>query len=276
MKGIRLGRRCLLAFMILGAIAATTASASEYEVRALPELGHCVKVATGTGEYKGSICVTHEVVGGSRGKYNWVPASGTEHLTFEGAGIEVKLATAGHSTIECVVTNITGTITGPKTATAKMEFQGCKNTLEEQCHSAGAENQIVSPPLEAELGFVQHEVVSGVLRVKVGMDFKAQPPLTQMLVYQCGEGGLETATVEGSVIAMAKPFDKKTTEANLVFHVKSLAGTQVPEKFQEGVKDTLLTTFTKGIESTTAPSTLSMNTYVGKYSEALEIKAKEN
>jgi hypothetical protein len=274
MKGIRLGRRCLLAFMILGAIAAATASAAEYEVRALPEVGHCVQVAVGTGEYKGGNCITHET--GTKGKWNWVPASATENLTFEGAGTEVILATAGHSTIECVVTNVTGTFSGPKTATAKMEFQGCKNTLEEQCHSASAENQIVSPPLEAEVGFIRNELIEGKYRIKVGIDFKAQTPLTQMLVYQCGEAGLETATVEGSVIATDRPIDKRTKENNLVFSVKRLKQIQEPEKFQEGLKDTLITKFTSGIESTTAPSTLSMNNYVGKYSDTLEIKAKEN
>jgi hypothetical protein len=273
MKGIRLGRRCLLAFMILGAIAATTASAAEYEVRALPELGHCVKVAAGTGEYKAANCVTREVAGGTKGRYNWTQVNASDGLKFEGAGTEVKLATAGHSTIECVVTNFTGTFTGPKTATAKMEFQGCKNTLEEQCHSAGAENQIVSPPQEAELGFIRNELIEGKYLVKVGIDFKAQTPATQMLVYQCGEGGLETAAVEGSVIASDRPIDKRTTEDNFVFQATKLG--QVPEKFQEGLKDTLITKFTPGIESTTAPSTLAMSNYVGKYSSLVEIKAIE-
>jgi hypothetical protein len=274
MKGIRLGRRCLLAFMILGAIAAATASAAEYEVRALPEVGHCVPVAVGTGEYTGGNCITRET--GTKGKWNWMPASATENITFEGAGTAVKLATAGHATIECVVTNVTGTFTGPKTATAKMEFQGCKNTLEEQCHSAGAENQIVSPPLEAELGFIRNEEVEGKLRIKVGIDFKAQTPFTQMMVYQCGEGGLETASVEGSVIATDKPINTRTTKNNLFFSVKRLKQLQEPEKFQEGLKDTLTTTFTSGITTTSAPSTLAMSEYVGKYSQALEIKAKEN
>jgi hypothetical protein len=275
MKGIRLGRRCLLALMVLGAIAATTASAAEYEVRALPELGRCVKVPIGTGEYKGALCITHEVAKGERGKYNWVQANATENLTFEGAGIEVKLATSGRSTIECVVANVKGTITGPKTATAEIELQGCKNTNEELCHGVGAENQIKSLPLEAELGFIRNEVVEGHRKVKVGLDFKPQPPLTSLMSYQCGsEPTAETAAVEGSVIVSDKPIDKMTTENKLNFHVL-LKGTQDPEKFENGLKDTLTTTFTKGIETTSAPTTLGMNSYVGKYSVPLEIKAIE-
>jgi hypothetical protein len=274
MKSIRLGRRCLLGFMIFGAIAATTASAAEYEVRALPELGRCVKVALGTGEYKGALCITREAAKGERGRYNWVQANATENLTFEGAGIEVKLATSGRSTIECVVANLSGNITGPKTATVQIEFQGCKNTLEEQCHSPGSENQIKSFPLEAELGFIRNEVVEGHRKVKVGLDFKPQPPLTQLIAYQCGSEGTETAVVEGSVIVSDKPIDKMATENKLNFHV-TLKGTQDPEKFENGLKDTLTTTFTKGIETTSAPSTLAMNSYTGKYSVPLEIKAIE-
>lgn len=274
MKVFRLGHRCLLAMLVLGAIAATSASAAEYEVRALPEVGRCVKVPLGTGEYKGGQCMTREVPKGERGKYNWVQANASENLTFEGAGIEVKLATTGHSTIECVVANVSGTFTGPKTATAKIEMQGCKNKAEEQCHSAGAENQIVSLPLEAELGFIRNETIEGKRFVKVGLDFKPQPPLTALMVYQCGEGST-TATVEGSVIVADKPIDKMSTENKLFFHVLFPKGTQDPEKFQGGLKDTLSTTFVTGVESTSAPSTLGTKEYVGKYSVPLEIKAIE-
>jgi hypothetical protein len=269
MKVIRMGRRCLLAFLILGAVTATTAYA-RYEVRALPELGRCVKVASGGG-YKGSSCITHE--SGTKGKWEWTPASASENVTFEGAGTEVVLASAGHPSVKCIVANITGTVTGPKTATAKIEMQGCENTIGQLCHSVSAENQIVSLPLEANLGFIKHEEVEGKLRVNVGLDFKAQAPLTQMIQYECKESE-ETETVEGSVIAYDKPINKTVSENKLTFHV-TLKG-QDPEKFQEGLKDTLTTTFAKGLESTTVASTYSVKNYVGKYSVPMEIKARES
>jgi hypothetical protein len=275
MKVFRLGHRCLLAMLVLGAIAATSASAAEYEVRALPEIGRCVKVPLGTGEYKGSLCVTREVAKGERGKYNWVQANATENLTFEGGGTNVKLVTTGHSTIICVVANVKGTLTGPKTATTEIELQGCKNTLEETCHSVGAENQIKSLPLEAQLGFIKNEVREGKRYVKVGLDFKAQTPFTQMFVYECGSGGSTTATIEGSVIAADKPIDKMSLDNKLFFHALFPKGTQDPEKFEGGLKDTLTTTFTTGIESTSAPTTLDVKEYSGKYSIPLEIKAIE-
>jgi len=276
MKVFRLGGSCLLTLLILGVAMCASASASApYEVRALPEVGRCVKVAVGTGEYKGGQCITREVPNGERAKYTWVQANAAENLTFEDAGIEVKLATAGHSTITCVVTNVKGTFTGPKTATAEIELQGCKNTLEEQCGSAGAENQIKSLPLEAELGFIKNELREGKRYVKVGLDFRAQTPLTQMFVYKCGTDSTTTATIEGSVIVADKPIDKMSAENRLFFHVLFPKGTQDPEKFEGGVKDTLSTTFTTGIESSTASSTLGYKEPSGKYSIPLEIKAIE-
>jgi len=276
MKVFRLGGSCLLTLLILGVALCGSASAAEYEVRALPEVGRCVKVALGTGEYKGSQCITREVAKGERGKYNWVQASVAENVTFEDAGIDVKLASAGHSTITCVVANVKGTLTGPKTATAEIELQGCANQVGETCHSASAENQIKSLPLEAELGFIKNEVREGKRFVKVGMDFRAQTPLTQMFVYECGtESGSTTATVEGSVIVADKPIDKMSAENKLFFHVLFPKGTQDPEKFEGGVKDTLTTTYKTGLESTTVSSTLGYKEPSGKYSIPMEIKAIE-
>jgi hypothetical protein len=145
MKVFRLGHCCLLALLVLGlAVCSSASAAAPYEVRSLPEVGRCVKVALGTGEYKGGQCITREKVGGERGKYNWVQANVTEDVTFEGGGTNVKLATAGHPTIICVVANVKGTLTGPKTATAEIELQGCSNPVGETCHGLGAENQMKS------------------------------------------------------------------------------------------------------------------------------------
>jgi hypothetical protein len=275
MKVFRLGHFCLLALVVLGLAVCASASATEYAPRALPEAGHCVKVAMGTGEYRGKLCIVRELVGGTRGSYNWVPASATEKLEFEGGGIEVVLATQGHSPISCAVANVTGTYTGPKTATATIELQGCKNGQEELCFSPSASNQIKSLPLEAELGFIKNELKEGHKIVKVGMDFRPQSPSPALFTYQCGaQGPTESQTIEGSVIAADKPIDKPTLEDNLTFHV-TLHGTQDPEKFESGVKDTLITKFTTGLESTTAASTLSIKSYVGKNTTPVEILAKE-
>src|SRR5689334_18641402 len=100
MKVIRVGRSCLLAFLVFGAITAASASAAEYETRALPEWGRCVQVETGKGAYKGKTCVVKET--GKVGKWEWMPATATEKIAFEGSGTPVVLKTAGHETVSCV------------------------------------------------------------------------------------------------------------------------------------------------------------------------------
>ena len=131
-------------------------------------------------------------------------------------------------------------------------------------------------PLEATLGFIKNEIVEGHYHVKVGLDFKAQPPLTALVNYKCGGTLFEppNTAIEGSIIAADKPIDVMKSVNALNFHV-TIKGTQDPEKFQEEAKDTLITAFTSGLETTFAPSTLSIKEYSGKYSVPLEIKAIE-
>jgi hypothetical protein len=242
----------------------------------LPEAGRCVKVATGKGAYKDGKCLTRET--GEVGKWEFVRASAAEQLTFSGGGIAVKLATAGHESIECVVGNVKGTFTGPKTASAELELQGCSNEKGESCGSATNENQIKSNQLEAELGFIKNEVVEGHPRVKVGMDFKPQGPQVALASYKCGTNSqtqLPNGAIEGSVIAADKPIDTMKEENKLTFHV-TLKGAQDPESFQGAAKDTLLTTFTSGLESFGPfATTLGIKEYTGKYSQPMEIKALE-
>jgi len=273
MKVIRVGRRCLLAFLVLGAFAATTASAAEYELHALPELGKCVKVETGKGIYKGGQCIVRET--GTVGKWEWVPASVSENVTFEGGATSVKLASTGHETIGCVVGNVKGTLTGPKTVSAELELQGCANAKGELCGSPGNENLIKSNPLEGTLGFIKNEIVNEHTHVKVGMLFKAVSPLP-IASYHCGGTLFEppNTSLEGSVIASDKPIDAMKLDNKLNFHV-TVKGTQDPEKFQGEPKATLSTTFKSGLEETTVPSTFGMKEYSGKYSIPMEIKAIE-
>jgi hypothetical protein len=264
------------ALILAGLLIALMAVASSSAQAALPEVGRCVKVAVGTGTFKDGKCLTHET--GTTGKWQWMPASVTENLTFEGSGSPPVLKTAGHETVECVVANTKGMFTGAKTASVEIEFQGCQNAKGEECASGTSENQIKTNPVEAELGFIQNVIVEGHFHVKVGLDLKAQPPTTALANYKCGTGGpseLPNAALEGSVIAADKPIDVMKTENKLIFHVK-LNGTQDPESFQEGPKDTLSTTYMQNLETFGPfPSTLSIKEYSGKYSQPLEIKAIE-
>ena len=106
MRVNRVGLSCLLAVLAISAFAAANASAALYDVKALPEAGRCVKVALGTGVYRGSGCTVKATAG--KGSYEWVPASVTEKLTFTGSGLETTLATTGHPTIKCLAANLSG------------------------------------------------------------------------------------------------------------------------------------------------------------------------
>jgi hypothetical protein len=274
MKVMRVGQSCLLAVLALLAFAATSASAAEYEPRALPEIGRCLKVGVGKGVYAGNQCVKVEKKG--RGAYEWTPASVTEKQAFSGSGGETALTTAGHPTIKCIDANFVGEWRGPKAATVEVEFQGCQTPLGVPCQTTpNNKSEIKTLPLEGELGFIKNQVKEGKLLVTVGLDLKPQPPSTSLATYECGGGPSELNRIEGSVIGEIKPIDKMTTLQNMVYRTTS-AGAQYPEAFQESPKDTLFTTFQSGLESTTVPTTLKIKNYVGSRANLLEIKSKEN
>jgi len=272
MKRVRISGLCLLLAL---AASATSVAVAQAATHSLPEVGRCVKVATGAGAYKGGGCIT--VATNGLGKYEWAPVSFTEKQTFSGSGAETTLATSGHQTIRCVAANFSGEYTGPKTATVTIEFQACVNSQNQQCQSIDPRNksEIATFPLEAELGFIRNQTIEGRTFITVGLDLKPQPPLTELFSYEC-TGSPEVAHVEGSVIGKIKPFNKMTTESNLAYLTKKNVG-QIPEQFEGGPKDTLITTFTSGVETLgSAPSTLNIVGYTGHNANPLEIKAKEN
>jgi hypothetical protein len=272
MKVIRVGHICLLAVLALAAFGASSSSAAEYGVRALPEAGRCVSTAIGKGVYRGGQCVSVATPG--NGRWEWVPASATEKLTFSGAGEESKLTTVGAPTIKCINANITGEWRDPKTATVEIEFQGCQNPQEVQCQSGSAKSEIKTLPLDAELGFIRHETIEGKEISVVGLDLKPQAPLTALAIYNCGSQ-TETSTLEGSVIGEIKPIDKMGLPQKVLYRTR-VSGAQLPESFQGEPNDTLFTKFTTGLESVTAPTTLKIIKETGKSAVPLEIKAKEN
>lgn len=272
MKVIRVGQICLLAVLALAAFGASSSSAAEYGVRALPEAGRCVSTAIGKGVYKGGQCVT--VAAPGTGRWEWMPASATEQLKFSGSGEESKLTTVGAPTIKCINANITGEWRNPKTATVEVEFQGCQNPQEVQCQSGSAKSEIKTLPLEAELGFIKSEEVEGKQIAVVGLDLKPQPPLTALAIYNCGSQ-TETSTLEGSVIGELKPIDKMGLPQKILYRTR-VTGEQLPESFQGQPNDTLTTKFTTGIETVFAPTTLKIKKETGTSAVPLEIKAKEN
>jgi hypothetical protein len=261
MEQIKSLGRWTLASLLLVAIAVPAASA------ALPEVGRCVQVAKGTGKFKGGACITRST--GAGGSWEWVPVTEAEKQTFKGTGTSPLILTAGHSKLACVVANIHGEYTGPKTATVEFELQGCMNESGKQCQTNALKgSEVDSLPLEAEVGFIKGEAPN----IAVGLDLKPKSPLTALAIYECGSP-TESDRIEGSVIARISPLERMTTVNNLLFKTK--LGQQVPEKFEGGPTDTLSTTFMSGIESSSGPSLLTIAEETGSNTNALEIKAKE-
>jgi hypothetical protein len=263
---------CVLVALVVGAISASSALAAHEP----PEWGRCVKVEAGkTGAYTGPTCL--KLAKGTQiGKYEWVPPSAIEKLGFTATGGETTLTALGHPTVKCIAANFTGEYTGAKTASVSIEFQGCTDQNGKQCQSPPGQNksEIKAMNLEANLGYTRFEEVEGKKRIAVGLDLKAMPPLTSLATYECTESG-ETAMLEGSVIGKLKPLNKMTTETDLA--IKTRFGVQEPESFVGGEKDTLSTTFMKGLETVgTVPSTLNILNEKGVNSALFEVKAQES
>jgi hypothetical protein len=272
MRKLLLSCACASALLV----AATTAPAAFAE-RPLPEFGRCVKVAAGsTGAYTGTTCVTLATT--RPGHYEWMPLTSEEKDTLSGAGAEVVLASAGRLPIKCVVANVSGTYTGPKTANVKIEFQGCVNGEGKQCTgitTPQSKSEIETLPLEAELGYTRDEEVNGHRVVQVGLDLKPTSPLTELATYECGNV-LETFSLAGSVIGALRPIDRMNSTTLLRYRVAQ--GAQVPQSFVGAAPDTLSTKISSGVPPTTqtVATTLAMKQEISlSNSTPVEIKALE-
>ena len=81
---------CALAALAIGVAGAASASATDYPLTGLPEIGRCVKAPTPlTGEFKGPKCVAKQLK--KEGEYNWKPGA-------EKAGVKIRLV--GFPTLE--------------------------------------------------------------------------------------------------------------------------------------------------------------------------------
>jgi alpha-tubulin suppressor-like RCC1 family protein len=244
----------------------------------LPEVGRCVKVATGTGKYSGAGCLAVATKPTTK-KYEWMPAGFTEKLAFSGSGAETTLTTVGHPTIKCLAANFSGEWTGPKTATVNVEFQACTNAAGAQCTTVTNPNnksEILLKGVLGELGFIRYEAVEGKVVSVVGLDLKPYPPGNPSLAeYEC-TGSSEKGHLEGSVIGKITPINKMTTAQKLLYYATK-AGEQRPEAFQGTPKDTLITSFTEGLPEESkgsGASSLNIKSESGNNAAPVEIKAK--
>jgi hypothetical protein len=274
MKRIVIAAGCALACCASAGIGAATAAAE------LPELGRCIEVATKTGKYGGSHCVSPSKTG--KGRYEWLPGPGArkkftanvESPVLQGAG-------ASKLNVKCEFGEVEGEYTSEKAASiTKLLLLNCRTPLKPGeaviktwCQNVGAfRGEVTAQELTGELGYIERS-----LRTLVGLDVKAKTGKA-LAIFECGgalevgEHGTGTGTlveVEGSVIGRVKKIDSMAEENLVTFTVKN--GAQVPEQLEGGAKDTLITNV--GVTKTAEPSTFSGFAEVTNQ-EPLEIKAK--
>jgi hypothetical protein len=257
------------AMVAVGAFGAASASA------ALPEVGRCTKTASKTGGYKYKACVIPSPA--HTGAFEWEPGPGAGPK-FAGLIGLVTLETVGKEVIKCGSGQFNGEWTGPKTASVNLVFGGCLNAAAKSCQTSSFSQAEIKTeqPLDGELGFIE-----GGEKPKVGLDLKPKAPSSILLTFTCGgppEVGVgEPWTVEGSVIGQIKPTNNMALAFKLIY--KAVAGKQIPEQFESGVKDTLITNRIVGIQppkTEQAGLTLRDETQVivVEGEEPLEIKSK--
>jgi hypothetical protein len=247
----------------------------------LPEFGRCVKaeakkegsktVYNGAYAYPNCLVVsaTH------KGKYEWHPGPGAAPK-FSGTSVSsTLLETVGKAKITCAAAELTGEYTGAKTASVAVKFIGCDDQHGRSCQSAAylTEGEIQSPtPEEAELGFI-----TGGEKPIVGLDLKPKSPSTNLWAFECGqppEKNVVHGVIEGSAIGRITKIDVASEEFTLTY--KQKAGVQAPERFEGGLKDTLLFTTTQGVEKGERSEEQAALAFVATLpgEEPLEIKAK--
>jgi hypothetical protein len=269
MKRIVMMAGCIVASCALGGVAAATAAAAP------PEFGSCVEVAPKTGEYAGRNCLAPAP---GKGRFNWVPGgAGNKKFTTEVGSLVFK--TAGGGEVSCVFGEGEGEYTGGKTLSvtklilSDCKTAGAKTVFESWCQNIGAfRGEVTANELAGELGYFEKNG-----KKKVGIDLKAKSG-TALATFECGgaseitEHGMGTGTLlelEGSVIGEVKKLNKPFEENLVVFAVK--AGAQLPEQFEGGVKDTLITNIV--VAKTTEATTLATLAEVVN-GEPIEVKAK--
>jgi hypothetical protein len=226
MKRTRIVGICLVAMFAMSAMIATAAHAGEY--------GECVKQSK---PYKGNWTDKNCQITspGKEGKYEWSPGviAGNAALVAKTKSAEL-VGAAG--TIACKKSLVAGKITGLKTNTEQVKFEGCefKGAVTGECHSAGQPagiiltNQLKSTLIDhGEKGASNGEPAVGEvwnqLAAEPGLEGVQAQFLCASIVEIKTKGTVSGVFTSGSVNVMAK-------KAEIEFNGKL---GEVPGKFGE-------------------------------------------
>lgn len=258
--------RCAATILLTLATAACGTVIAAPAGAAAPELGRCVAVAPGTGEFKGETCIERAKAG--EGGWNWVPGPGAHPgftANYGSSEAPDLIISTANKTIECPFNLSEGEFTGPKTLKMTMILWQCHTPYtgefrwDKLCQEFTAGNrppgQKVPGRLESEIGQIHMEVTGKIgfyEPSKVGLELKSttEPMLT---VFECGGAsqqvqlGTGTGTsmeLEGGVVGhwLATYEAEQTINrmvTNYAVKYKATSGVQEPESLLGGTKDTM-------------------------------------
>jgi hypothetical protein len=234
---------CALGLCALGASAvfASGASASEYNLKMLPEVGRCKFVGVGHGEFRGKKCTLSEpATGGS----TWFSGLGAKKGFTATVKAPIQFGTHNlTTTVNCASGEAQGEYTSPKTVTVtNLVFHGCASG-EGQCENeiGSTLGEISTQELEGELGFITHPK-----KLKIGWDLKPASG-SNLAKFECdataalgkSAGGGIPRELQGSVIGRVLQLNHMLSEYTISFQL--VKGLQQYEKFEGHPKDTLVT-----------------------------------
>jgi hypothetical protein len=218
-----------------GAGTSATSSADHYTYLEGPEFGRCIKVATGTGRFSGSTCISST----TKNNYEWFPAFGGTHplekTHFTNAAkalTKVKLETAAKHVVTCAGEHGGGEYASNTTvANVAFTFTGCTLGATGACQSPGkAEGEISTVALNGTLGVIAKGLEAA--KNKIGVVLK---PASGELVTEFGCPGTH-GVVDGSVIGEV-PHDTMVTVADVKF--TEAKAVQKPTHFEGGSEQVL-------------------------------------
>jgi len=236
-----LGLNAVLALAV-SAILASGASAAAYPITALPQLGRCVPVTAGTGEWFFVHCQDYVA---PRGNHNWLEGAAKNKFNAEfegnkeGGPVELKTANPAHL-ITCQAGIIEeGEYIGSKSEKETIVLVGCSLVATKQdCHTNPSPTLETEIEISAEgsLGFIKNGK-----KPVAGWDLKG---ISAIVVCKKPPPEVDAGVIdkiEGSVIAPVTKTQSMFEEFTLKY--KATGVKQIPEKFENEPTDVLSSTF---------------------------------
>ncbi|HWX95362.1 MAG TPA: hypothetical protein VNZ01_00805 [Solirubrobacteraceae bacterium] len=236
-------------------------AASSLAVSVPPEVGRCVAVPPGSGEYEVASCTGGIKAGGS---FNWAP--GAIKNKFVAGGGETIFETVTAEKIKCKSILEQGEYVGATSERLTFRLFGCEIVaLGGKCQNAGPE-EIVSGLAEGDYGFI-----TGGEKPLVGVDLSIGEGTEEpKLEFNCDTpgSGLVHVVIFGSAIARMTPLEKMSPTFKKKF--SETGGKQKPSHFAGGPVESL--TLIIGAKPPQPGALLNSKPMTQNNEESLEIK----